>query len=54
MVKKSVLSPKFLPIVACGFLETGNFDLAIDVLHTILKKDKANSLCNLSLSVCYA
>ncbi|KAL4434853.1 hypothetical protein ABPG74_021192 [Tetrahymena malaccensis] len=54
MVKKSDDSPKFLPIVACGFLETGNFDLATDVLHVILKNDKANSLCNLSLSVCYA
>ena len=31
MVKKSVNAPKFLPIVACGFLETGNFDLAVDV-----------------------
>jgi len=54
MVKKSSTSPKFLPIIACGFLETGNFDLAIDAFLAVLKNDSANSLHNLSLGVCYA
>lgn len=54
MVKKSTVSPKFLPIIACGFLETGNFDLAIEAFLTILKNDPLNSLYNLSLGVCYA
>lgn len=54
MVKKSAGAPKFLPIVGCGFLETGNFELAIGVFSTILLADKANSFANLALGVCYA